>query len=233
MARTNIGFPLAVGGGGGVYQSSGPGITEAALNTFRVTPLTSNATNISVMQTVSATTFALTVGTGTVTGTGPGGVFAVQFDTPRTIAMSGTASGNATRVTITGYDLVRQPMTEVISSPAGATKTFGVKAFLGVISAAAASNTASNIAIGSSDVLGLNVRIDSASQVTAINWNNTLATATTGLTVASTVTATASTGDVRGTYAVQTAADGTKALTFAYVVNDPDTTAGIYGVTQA
>ncbi len=235
MARDNIGFPLAVGQGGALYQS-GPGVEQPALNAFRVTPLASNATNVAVVQTINATTFALAAGTGTTQTTGPGGVSIILFDTPRTVAMSGVANAAATRCTIVGFDRVggaMAPMTEVMSSPASANKTYGVKAFYAIQSITATSNTAQNVAIGTSDVLGLNEKLTALSDVVAINWANTLQTATTGLTVASTVTATASTGDVRGTYALQTAADGVRSLNLVYVVTDPDTTAGIYGVTQA
>jgi len=159
-------------------------------------------------------------------------------------AGSTTASGNAI---VRGYDVYEQPMSEVIAIPTTATTNSGKKAFKYVssVQVQAGGVTTGNISVGTGDVFGVPVRAD-LFEAMAIFYNNVqivgaAGTVPTGLVFADqTPTATTTTGDVRGTYAVQSASDGVKRLVIyhqapiaqAKVSNNIDFR-GLVGVVQA
>ena len=64
--------------------------------------------------------------------------------------------------------------------------------------------------------------------------NNAIIAATTGYTAAVKTTATATTGDVRGTYALQTSSNSTLVFTASQspLIANVNTSVGLYGVTQ-
>ena len=94
--------------------------------------------------------------------------------------------------------------------------------------------SASTVSVGTADVFGFPLRADAFAYV-PIYWNNTLITASTGFVAAVTTDpATVSTGDVRGTYAVQTASDDTKKLQVFWRPNAANISqVGQFGVAQA
>jgi hypothetical protein len=81
-------------------------------------------------------------------------------------------------------------------------------------------------------VFGLPIRANSRNYVQTA-WDGAFVTTGTFAAAVATSPATTTTGDVRGTYAVPDAADGTKRLTLWVFVLDDDTQTGLYGVTQA
>ena len=116
----------------------------------------------------------------------------------------------------------------------------GVKAFKYILSITTNADVATTVKVGTGDVFGLPLRVDSFAYADVV-WNNTAVTASTGFVAAVTTSpATATTGDVRGTYAVQSASDGTKKLQVfitcntATMINNTNssTFTGPYGVTQ-
>jgi hypothetical protein len=112
----------------------------------------------------------------------------------------------------------------------GTTAVAGKKAFK-TITRIAASAAATDFFVGTGDVFGLPIDANTRNYVLTA-WNG--AFVTTGTFVgADATTATTTTGDVRGTYAVPDAADGSKRLTLWVFVFDDDTQTGLYGVTQA
>ncbi len=123
-----------------------------------------------------------------------------------------TSGGNDTGITflVVGYDLYGYPMSEAITGASGGVAS-GVKAFKYITSITPSGAVASTASAGTGDVFGFPLRADYVGQ-TQINWNSTWVTASTGFTAAVTTTATTTTGDVRGTYNVQSASDGTKRL---------------------
>jgi hypothetical protein len=93
----------------------------------------------------------------------------------------------------------------------------------------------SNVTVGTGDVFGFPLRADFVHEV-SIYWNSAAITASTGFVAAVTTSpATATTGDVRGTYAVQSSSDATKRLAILIrpSVANISSTAGLLGVTQA
>jgi hypothetical protein len=119
-------------------------------------------------------------------------------------------------VTIVGYDLYMQPMTEAITTTSTATVN-GKKAFKYVqsisVSKAGGGTTAANITIGTTDIFGFSIRSE-AWEYMSVFYAGAFVSTNTGWTPGLTygTPSTASTADVRGTYAVQSAANGTNRL---------------------
>lgn len=133
----------------------------------------------------------------------------------RNVTVTGSASATGGNIAILGMDYYGFLMNETIAAPASATTVAGKKAYKYVISATPAFTDAGhNYSVGWGDIVGLNVRSNAFEYLTI--WMNAVGiTATTGWTAAVGTTQTATTGDVRGTYALQTASDGTKRLVIA------------------
>jgi hypothetical protein len=137
----------------------------------------------------------------------------------------------ATTVTINGYDVYGVPMAETGTFTAGTTqKTFaGKKAFKYIYSfviTSAGNATTNTINLGWGDVLGLPYKLTSKSDFMNAWVDDVIETLGT-VTVADTATATATTGDVRGTYLPTAATDGGKVYK-VWASFDPST----FGVTQ-
>ena len=153
----------------------------------------------------------------------------------RAVSVTGSASATGGNITISGYDIYGVPMSEVIAAPASATTVNGKKAFKYISSVVPAFTDAHNYSVGTTDIFGFPIRSDFFSDV-AINYNAAAITASTGYVAAVTTTpATTTTGDVRGTYAVQSATDAAKRLAIRQFVLPANmgSTTGLFGVTQA
>jgi len=223
--------PLEAGAGPVYYQA---GASTSPLFVYDIVPLTLDKSNIAASQVVSGASFTLTAGTG-VTSTTIKGTAYLALDVPRCITASGVSTTTAeVAISVTGLDAYLQPQTMTFSGPSGtATPTIGTKAFKYISAISTVGNTLSGITIGTSDTLGLPRRVDAFGYIT-INWADVLKTAATGFTAAVTTTPSATTGDVRGTYALQTsAADGTRRLVVTTFCKNPDTIDGLYGKTPA
>ena len=207
---------------------------------FDVIPETKSTTNIATAS-VYTSGITLTAGAGTQSVVRADGVTVVQLDCPRAVCTT-TGAGTPTNrnVTITGYDYYGQAMSEVIATGTVASTTVnGKKAFYQIASATISGSPVVTVAIGTTDIIGLPVRVIDAGYVPGANWNNTLAKDT-GTFVAAVTTnpATTTTGDVRGTYVPSSATDGQKRLVMtislpALAVGPNSTRLGALGVTQA
>lgn len=129
-----------------------------------------------------------------------------------------SASGAGGTITTRGFDGYWYPITETVTiAPASAVTIAGTKAFKYILSVTPGFTDASfTYSVGTNDVVGLPVRSD-AYQVGAeydvtLMYNNALIAANTGYLAAVLTTPTATTGDVRGTYALQTTSNGTLRL---------------------
>ena len=187
-----------------------------------------------------------TVASTTITGlTGTRGIPRVPFGSSGAIALWSpqcmigrnvritTAAGDVAVYTVSGYDAYGFPMSEAITAN-GATTVSGVKAFKYISSVTPVGTVGASVTVGTGDVFGFPIFSASFYDV-QIFWNANLITATTGYTAGVGTTATTTTGDVRGTYAVQSASDGSKRLC---VLQSPSVLTvgaayGIFGVTQA
>jgi hypothetical protein len=122
-----------------------------------------------------------------------------------------TASGASTgTVTIRGYDIYEQPMSET-QTIVGSGVTVPKKAF-GYVSSVqlnVGSTLTGTLSVGTNSTIGLPIRVDEF-EYAGIFVSGAQIFSATGLTFADqTPTATSTTGDVRGTYTMQTAPNGT------------------------
>jgi len=223
---------------------SGTGVTTGTTIVNQLTGPTGGAGTYTV--TGAATVASATI-TGTMTGTNAllqpygisGQTTGVSLWNPqcligRAVAVTGSASATGGNITIAGYDIYGVPMTETIAAPASATTVNGKKAFKYIASVTPAFTDAHNYSVGTTDIYGFPLRSEYFGD-TAINYNAAAITANTGYVAAVTTSpATATTGDVRGTYALQSASDGSKRLMVRQIplVSNIGSIAGMFGVTQ-
>lgn len=206
-----------------------------------VVPQAAVTNNIVAAAITTATSLTLAAGTSAKSIITNTGVAAIQLDCPRAVSVTtGAGSPTSVNITVSGYDYYGQPMSEVIATgTVQSTTTAGLKAFYVITSVTASGGSVVTVAVGTADVFGCPVRFIDKSYVIRYGWNNATADDTTGvLTVAATQTATTATGDVRGTFAPSTAADGIKRAVVtlalpAIAVGPNATRVGALGVTQA
>jgi hypothetical protein len=154
----------------------------------------------------------------------------------RCVSVTGVASGSGGTVTIRGADWYGYPMTQTITLAAGANTVNSTKAFKFVLSVTPNFSDTHAISVGTADIFGLNLAADFFADV-LVYWNGVLGLLAT-FTAAVTSTATATTGDVRGTIAPVSSSDGTKRLdifvtpSLARITQNPQAT-GLFGVAQA
>jgi hypothetical protein len=197
------------------------------------------ANNIATAQTTSST-IALTAGTSTKSVVRTDGTTVIQLDCARAVSIvSGTGTLTNRNVTITGYDYYGQPMSEVIATgTVQSTTVNGKKAFYQIASASISGALGATIAIGTTDIIGLPVRVVDAGYLLGIGWANASTRGTVTFAQADTATATTTTGDVRGTVVPSSSTNGTSRLVItiacnAIMVGPNATRQGALGVTQA
>jgi hypothetical protein len=201
-----------------------------------IVPQAAVTNNIAASQTAAAAgAVTLTAGTSVKSVTTAGGVTVLQLDCPRAVKVN--CSTTARAFTVSGYDYYGQAMSETITVAVAGTAVTGKKAFF-QISGATIAGSATAVVIGTSDKLGLPVRVFNVSYVASVKSNDTLAQDAGTFVAADTATATTTTGDVRGTYAPATASDGIVRTTMgillpAIAVGPNATRVGALGVTQA
>jgi hypothetical protein len=198
------------------------------------------ATNNIATASVYTSTVTLTAGTGTTSVVRADGVTVVQLDVPRAVSTTTGAGSPTTRnVTISGYDYYGQPMSEVIATGAVASTTVnGKKAFFQISSITISGSPVVTVAVGTTDILGVPVRMTNVAYVSSVRWDSTLAADAGTFVAAVTTAATTTSGDVRGTYVPSSATNGTKRLVMgvllpAIAVGPNSTRTGALGVTQA
>lgn len=164
----------------------------------------------------------------------------------RSVSITATNAGaTGGAFTVVGYDIYGVRMTETLTHAGGATTISGVKCFKYILSVTPAFTDAQTYSVGTLDTYGFALRAD-LFESSMIHMNAALITASTGYTApVLTDPATATTGDVRGKYAVQTAANGSavgtgRRLRLAYQLQpyqigdaNPTTYKSLFGVSQA
>jgi hypothetical protein len=142
-------------------------------------------------------------------------------------------------VTVSGFDYYGQDMSEAITSSAAvSTAVSGLKAFYVITSVSVSGATGTALTVGTTNVLGIPVRVPNVAYVVGVKSNNTLAQDAGTFVAADTNTATTTTGDVRGTYTPATASNGIVRTVMgillpAIAVGPNATRVGALGVTQA
>jgi hypothetical protein len=127
----------------------------------------------------------------------------------RCVTLTSNSGGDSGTVTISGADLYGYPQTQALTVNAGSTVTT-TKAFKFIYSATLSSggSLASGALLGTADTIGLPMLANTQGYVD-IFWNSAWVTASTGFTGAVTTTPSGTTGDVRGTYALQASSNNT------------------------
>jgi hypothetical protein len=201
-----------------------------------VIPQAAVTNNIAPSQTAAgAGAVTLTAGTSAKSVVRNDGTTVIQLDVPRAIKVN--CSTTARAFTVSGYDYYGQAMSEVITVATAATAVTGLKAFFQV-SGVTIAGSATAVVVGTSDVLGIPVRVTNVAYVASVKSNNTLAQDAGTFVAADTATATTGTGDVRGTYAPATASNGIVRTVMGILlpgiaVGPNATRVGALGVTQA
>lgn len=150
----------------------------------------------------------------------------------RTVRIVSVGNDSTATFTIRGYDIYKYPMQETITGANAGTAT-GLKAFKYIASVTPAGTlSGSAVTVGTTDVIGLPLYSSNIGEI-LVYWNSLVALPTfvAGVT---TSPATATTGDVRGTFVLPTASDATKRLQLFQTPNPANlkTTALQIGVTQ-
>lgn len=144
----------------------------------------------------------------------------VVFDCPRALQIVSSSAGDTTQtITIRGLDEFGNAMTESIAAN-GTTPVFGKKAFKQVNSYQSSAAMAGNLSIGNSKILGLPLYLAGAGWVLRELQDQAVATAGSFVAGVNTL-ATATTGDVRGTWTPNAALNGTIALDLFVMAPDP------------
>jgi hypothetical protein len=186
------------------------------------------------------TALTLTAGKGVQQIVGKAGQTLYQLDVPRAVSVT-TAAGSptASNITITGVDVYGQIMSEVIASSAVAsTAVNGKKAFFQISGITSSASTTVNITVGTTDILGLPVRVTAVPFLATVKFGTTLAQdAGTFVAADATNPATTTSGDVRGTYVPASSTDGIKRLVAGVLIpgigSGPNSTRlGALGVNQ-
>ena len=156
--------------------------------------------------------------------------------TARNVTITAAGANTAT-YTISGFDIYGQAMSQTLAAPSTSTVAT-TKAFKSIVSVTNANATAgaSGLTVGYGDVIGIPVRMLTKDYTVGCVFN-AIAVALTAVTGADTATATATTGDVRGTVALPSVADGVKRLVITValpaIASGPTATRiGAFGVVQ-
>jgi hypothetical protein len=204
-----------------------------------VVPQAKVANNLATAQSPTSG-FTLTAGTSVKAVTLKDNSVGYALDCPRTLIITiGAGTITNRNITITGFDYYGQAMSEVIATgTTQSTTVSGLKAFYIVTSITTSGAVGGTVAVGTTDVLGIPVRVANAGYITSVKSNSTLAQDGGSFLPADTATATTTTGDVRGTYAPATASNGIvrTVMTIALpgiAVGPNATRIGALGVTQA
>jgi hypothetical protein len=130
------------------------------------------------------------------------------LDVPRAVSITSDADDSGNTFTVTGEDEYGYPLSEDITGPNAGTSN-GAKAFKKVSNIAINNAAAGNVEAGTADVFGLPFALNDVADLSAVFADATEERSSSTLQAAdSTDPATTTTGDVRGTVAPNTAADG-------------------------
>lgn len=199
-------------------------------------PATSVTNGLALVQTVSNANFTLQAGTSitatTITISGVA-VSLYALDVPRCIAFSGAhTSVSAVFYNIVGFDQYLKPMTQTVSGTGSTNRNVTTKAFAYIQTIGTTGNTTSNVVIGTADIFGAPLFMEDLGTV-HLSYNSTLVSTSSGFTAGVATAATATSGDVRGTYSAGSAADGVKIICAMIGIRNPNNENYVYGVAQA
>lgn len=176
---------------------------------FDIVPSTAAANAVCAAQAVA--------GAGSLTINGANASAGVAtFDVARAVNIDTSSANNtAVGITVTGTDYYGQAQTELLVTN-GTSTVEGKKTFKTITAVSSNAAAVGTVTVGSSDIFGLPYRVTDAGYLLRVGWAGALAEdAGTFVAADTTSPATASTGDVRGTYVPSSAANGSRRLVIA------------------
>lgn len=204
---------------------------------YDIVPVTLGGALLGALQAATGGVFILAAGAGVTTRVAADGTTRYVLDVPRNVTVAASGANVAT-VTVVGYDVYGQRMTETLAAPSTSTVA-GNKAFKEILSVTFSATPGSTVSVGFGDKFGLPYRVIDAGYIISVKWAGVLADDA-GTFVAAVLTdpATAATGDVRGTYVPTSASNGVRRLlvhlNLPAIASGPNATLiGAAGVTQA
>lgn len=211
-------------GANGVGRNIGTrGIALAPITTYSVTPATID--DDAIAQAQSPTVAGALTLNGALVSDG-----VAELDVLRCVTITSAGDDSGVVITVTGHDYDGQEQTETLAGGDSVAVTTD-KAYADVTDVLVDGATASTIKVGTSDKLGFPVKVSRFGNVRIV-YNNAAITANTGFTAADTTSpATAATGDPRGTYALQTASNGSRVFDVWIIPDATETATDLYGVT--
>jgi hypothetical protein len=227
VAITGTGGQISFTSQAGLVTGQRLTISGTLGGTGTITGYTNPTTYILTAVTTTTATLTTTAGAAVVTTAG----------TPT--GLTYTLGVAPVTVTVSGFDVYGQAMSEAITSSAAvSTAVNGLKAFYLVTSVSVSAATGTALTVGTTNVLGSPVRVANIAYVASVKSNNALAQDGGSFIAADTATATTITGDVRGTYTPATASNGIVRTVMgillpAIAVGPNATRVGALGVTQA
>lgn len=154
----------------------------------------------------------------------------VTNGTARGVQAVSTNVGDTTQtLTFYGTDIYSVPLVETITLN-GTTVVSGKKAFKTITRVAVSAACAGNVSAGTTDILGLPYKLTSKSDLISTWFNQIVEATLPTIVVADTNTATATTGDVRGTIDLNSALNGSAVS--VYMVAYPSSEESAFGVAQ-
>jgi hypothetical protein len=227
VAVTGTGGQISYTSQAGLVTGQRVTVSGTLSGTATITGYTDPTTYILTAVTATTATLTTTAGAAVVTTAGT------------TTGLTFTLGVAPVTVTVSGFDVYGQAMSEAITSSAAvSTAVNGLKAFYLVTSVSVSGATGTALTVGTTNVLGCPVRVPNIAYVASVKSNNALAQDGGTFIAADTATATTTTGDVRGTYTPATASNGivrtvVGILLPAIAVGPNATRVGALGVTQA
>ena len=182
------------------------------------TPTTASATAVCAAQAVAA------AGLATINGAkAAAGVASLGAPTGRNVNVVSSNAGDTTQtVTIRGLDVYGNKVQQTLTLN-GTTTVQGTKAFASVTSVTVSAATTGNLSVGDGTVLGLPAYLSNATFILRETQDGAVASAGTvvaGLGI--TTKASATNGDVRGTYAPASAPDGSRSYGLVVALPEPN-----------
>ena len=159
-------------------------------------------------------------------------------DVPRNLSVVCSNTGGTTvacTVTVTGFDLYRNPVSELftVTATTSPVTVVGKKAFKYIYSIAiyAAGNSTTNVVtVGTGSLLGLPYCLTAKSDILGAFFDTSAANTPAYVVKDTTNPATTSTGDVRGTATSSDTFNGAKHFYVWYRIADPNSSQGLVGV---
>jgi hypothetical protein len=218
------------------WAANNGGTGSGLLGTYTLSAnATANATGDTITGLYTGSYLTVPYGTaGTIQAFNPGDM------SSRAVKIVSTTSQVVQTFTVNGLDVYGFPVTEVITTVGtSATTTNGKKAFKYILSVTpSVTDGTGSYSVGTQDIIGFPIRSDNwqaaAEYDVTIMSNNALIAANTGYVAAVLTTPANATGDVRGTFALQTASNGTLRVIFSQTPQAPNlgSSVGIYGNSQ-